>query len=121
MRPSLKHNIPSLKKKRQFLRNNATPAERELWKYLKGENLEGRKFRRQYSIGYYILDFYCFSEKLIVELDGECHFTDSGYLSDLKRDAVLTAAGYKILRFENKWVFQNIDAVLEEIKRNFKS
>ena len=58
---------------RSFLRNHSTPAEAVLWTYLKSASIDGRKFRRQHSIGEYIADFYCPSEKLIVELDGEPH------------------------------------------------
>ncbi len=62
-------NRKHLKAYRKELRNNATKAECYLWKALKGKNLDGKKFRRQHSIGNYIADFYCASEKLIVELD----------------------------------------------------
>jgi very-short-patch-repair endonuclease len=63
----------SLKSFRSTLRNNTTSAEAELWLMLKSKKLEGRKFRRQYSIGSYIVDFCCPSEKLIIELDGNPH------------------------------------------------
>ena len=72
------HNKIELKGKRKFLRNNSASAEAMLWLLLKGKQLEGRKFRRQHSVGNYVLDFYCPSEKLAVELDGEPHFTDEG-------------------------------------------
>ncbi|WP_255518216.1 endonuclease domain-containing protein [Fulvivirga sp. M361] len=64
------YNKPELKKFRKELRNNGTSAEATLWTMLKNKQLEGRKFRRQYSVGYYILDFYCTSERLAIELDG---------------------------------------------------
>ncbi|MBA7525273.1 hypothetical protein ES705_17424 [subsurface metagenome] len=67
------HNIKYLKSTRKYLRKNATLAEKELCTYLKRKKLNGRKFRRQHSIGYYIVDFYCSSEKLIIELDGKIH------------------------------------------------
>jgi len=69
------NNINYLKDTRKYLRNNLTEAESLLWEVLKGKKLAGRKFRRQHSIGYYIVDFYCPSEKLIIELDGQHHFT----------------------------------------------
>jgi very-short-patch-repair endonuclease len=62
-----------LKSFRSSPRNRSTSAEAALWKILKSKNLDGRKFRRQYSIGSYIVDFYCPSEKLIIELDGDPH------------------------------------------------
>ena len=60
------YNLPYLKEKRKYLRENMTEAELVLWSVLKGKKLEGRKFRRQHSIGHYIADFYCSSEKLII-------------------------------------------------------
>lgn len=63
-------NVPNLKPKRQALRNNPTPTEKLLWSKLKNSQL-GFKFRRQYSVGGYILDFYCPTKKLAIELDGE--------------------------------------------------
>lgn len=67
------NNLSYLKEKRKSLRNNPTLAEIKLWSCLKGKNLEDRKFRRQHSIGNYILDFYCPSENITIELDGEGH------------------------------------------------
>ena len=80
------YNLPYLKEKRKYLRENMTEAELVLWSVLKGKKLEGRKFRRQHSIGHYIADFYCSSEKLIIELDGQHHFTPEGLAKDKKRD-----------------------------------
>ena len=70
------NNKTVLEPRRKKLRRNLTPAEAFLWTVLKNSNLAGRKFRRQHSVGNYILDFYCDSEKLVVELDGEVHRTD---------------------------------------------
>ena len=64
------NNVKVLKPIRQALRNDATAAEKQLWQFLKGSQLSGRKFRRQHSVGYFILDFYCPSEQLAIELDG---------------------------------------------------
>ena len=69
----LLHEIPELKTFRRELRHNLTPAEAALWKMIRGSRLDGRKFRRQHSVGLYILDFYCPAEKLAVELDGQVH------------------------------------------------
>lgn len=113
------NNDPHLKTFRKELRNNLTPAEASLWKQLQKRQLEGRKFRRQHSVGNYILDFYCPSEKLAIELDGEVHndFSQADY--DYERDQFLNAFGIKVLRFENKEVFENNEAVLNEIKDAF--
>lgn len=113
------NNRPELKQFRKELRNNSTSAEVTLWLCLKGKQLGGRKFRRQHSIENYILDFYCPSEKLAVELDGAGHFTAAGYEYDLKRTALLESHGIKVIRFENCEVFEAIEAVLETIKKNF--
>ena len=113
------NNLTYLKDKRKELRKNITPAEATLWNSLKNKQLEGRKFRRQHSINNYILDFYCPSEKLVVELDGDHHFSDQGLENDQLRDAYLKSLGIKVLRFENDVVFWSIEYVLETIKNEF--
>lgn len=115
------HNRKSLKDNRKILRNNATSAEATLWTYLKGKQLCGRKFRRQQSIEDYIVDFYCFEEKLVIELDGAYHYDVGGQAYDEYRDIQLMALGLKILRFENVFIFENTEVVLEEIVQQFKS
>ena len=104
---------------RKELRNNLTPAEAALWKALQRGQLEGRKFRRQHSFGKFILDFYCPSEKLVIELDGRHHFSDVGFEADSERSTFLHSHGIRVLRFENKDVFENLDGVLEEIRNHF--
>ena len=113
------HNKIYLKQRRRDLRNNGTSAEATLWKSLQRSQLEGRKFRRQHSIKNYILDFYCPSEKLAVELDGAYHFTAAGIDADEKRGRELTDLGIKVLRFENDEVFQALESVLDKIKSCF--
>ena len=114
------HSLPYLKTFRTALRNNLTPAEAFLWTHLQKSQLEGRKFRRQHSIGNYIVDFYCPSEQLAVELDGHVHFNATAEEYDAERDAFINQYGIVVLRFENKQVFDNLDGVLNEIKSNFK-
>ena len=113
------NNLDKLRFFRKELRHNLTPAEARLWTYLKNSQLEGRKFRRQHSIGSYILDFYCPTEKLAVELDGEVHNTIQAQEYDEIRDLFLLNYGIKILRFENKYVFSELDGLLIMIKNNF--
>jgi very-short-patch-repair endonuclease len=113
------HNQGDCKNLRKQLRNNLTPAEAELWKHLKNGQLDGRKFRRQHGIGNYILDFYCPQEKLGIELDGRDHFTDNGFEADEKRTAYLNSLNIKIIRFENKEVFDQLQGVLKEIRQSF--
>lgn len=120
-RPSIMqlHNRRELRPRRKSLRNSATSAEAVLWTYLKNRQLDGRKFRRQHSIGPYIADFYCPSERLIIELDGAYHFTSAGRERDRKRDQYLQNKGIKVLRFENRVVFEHPMMLLEEVRRQF--
>ena len=119
MRPNQVNNVDFLTQARRDLRNNATEAEVELWKYLRSSQLENRKFRRQHSVGAFILDFYCPAERLAVELDGAQHDTREGIEDDENRTAYLNEFGIKVLRFKNEVVFNDIDAVLAVIKSNF--
>lgn len=113
------NNLPHLKTFRKNLRNNLTPAEAKFWKVVQNKNFEGRKFRRQHSVGSYILDFYCPSEKLAIELDGEVHFGAAAREYDYERRLFLEHYGIKVLRFENKLVFEDLEWVLGVIKGNF--
>jgi very-short-patch-repair endonuclease len=113
------NNLPYLKTFRKELRNNLTPAEAKLWKAVQNKNFEGRKFRRQHSVGNYILDFYCPSEKLGIELDGEVHLGDAARDYDYERTLFLEYYGIKVLRFENELVFKDLEWVLGVIKSNF--
>jgi very-short-patch-repair endonuclease len=97
------------------LRNGATDAERALWRRLKGRQLEDCKFRRQHPFGDFILDFVCLERRIVVELDGSQHFDASAY--DEARSTFLRAAGFVVLRFWNNEVFDEIDGVLEAIRR----
>lgn len=117
--PDQYHNLRYLKDYRKGLRNQPTPAEAALWRSLKGKQLGGRKFRRQHSVGNYILDFYCTTERLCIELDGAHHFTDEGLTYDQERTTFLNNLNIKVIRFENKEVFENLSLVLETIKKAF--
>lgn len=112
-------NRSYLLQNRRKLRNNLTPAEATLWKSLKNRQMEGRRFRRQFSVGNYILDFYCPEEKLAVELDGHYHFTFFGSMKDDERTEYLNKKGIRVIRFENVEVFENLEYVLEEIRKCF--
>ncbi len=114
------YNQPHLKKVRQSLRNNTTSAEGTLWMYLRNKQLNGRKFRRQFSIGNYVVDFFCTSEKLAIELDGKEHYTVVGQMQDERKEMFLKSEGIKVIRFENREVFENPEAVVVEIRRCFK-
>ena len=114
-------NRKSLKAFRSTLRNKSTSAEPALWNILKSKKLNARKFRRQHSIGNYILDFCCPSEKLIIELDGNPHGEYHKIEKDIKRDRYLEGLGFSVLRFENRLVFQEPEFVKNEIRKAFKN
>ncbi|MCY7331935.1 MAG: DUF559 domain-containing protein, partial [Pseudanabaena sp. CAN_BIN31] len=109
-------NLSSKKEFRRELRNNATPAEVALWKALQGKQLDGFKFRRQHSIGNYILDFFCPSANLAIELDGGQHFSQEGLEYDAIRDEFLRGVGITVVRYANNLIFENLDGVLEDIR-----
>ena len=113
------HNRHALKENRRNLRSNLTPAEIRLWKCLQNKQLDGLKFRRQHSIGSYIVDFYCPEERIAIELDGEVHFNSVNEQYDLQRDEYIKSLGIKVMRFKNSDVFEKIDNVLNEISRCF--
>ena len=115
------HNLTRLKPVRENLRATMTPAEIALWKQLQDSQLQGRKFRRQHSIGNYVVDFYCPVEKLAIELDGSPHDTEQGFQRDAQRGVWLGTVGVRVLRFENRDVLNNMEGVLVEICRHFKS
>jgi len=114
-----KNNFEHLLNFRKKLRYSGTPAEASLWTQLQKRKLEGRKFRRQHSIGKYIIDFYCPEEKLAIELDGADHFWEEGIKRDKDKTDYLNKFGIRVLRFENKWVFEDLEYVLINIKSCF--
>jgi len=113
--PTRVKNTDEMKEYRRELRNNSTVAEKSLWKSLKGRQVEGLLFRRQYSIEHYILDFYCPELKLAIELDGEVHKQQSTYDEERSRH-LLERYGIKVLRFENKCVYEQLRWILAAIK-----
>ena len=94
------------------LRYNMTEAETRLWHALRGRRFENHKFRRQAAIGSYVVDFVCYAQRLIVEVDGSQH-EDSSH--DRKRDAWLKGEGFQVVRIWNNYVLQNLDGVLSMI------
>ena len=122
------HNTFDLQQDRKALRNGGTMYEASIWNLLKNKQLHGVKFRRQFSIGPYILDFYAPELKLCIELDGQGHFTEEGLRHDYFRDKYLRSLGIKVLHFENETVFrlqpavlESIEGVIEELRRKSES
>ena len=109
------HNRKYLKPIRKYLRNNSTSAEATLWNILKIQQVGGYKFRRQHSIGKYIIGFYCPTLQLAIELDGEPHSDLFNIARDIDRDDFLNQHGIKVVRFENRWVFEYPNVIIEEI------
>lgn len=89
-------------------------AEIVLWSRLKGNGLR-YKFRRQYSVEAFVVDFYCTSLKLAIEVDGESHFTDDASLRDEERQRIIEEYGLTFLRFTNSEIYENIDGVVNRI------
>lgn len=112
---TLLFNKASEKQKRRILRKNSTEAEKLVWSRLRKRQLAGVKFRRQYSIGAYVADFYCPEKKLAIEIDGAQHFEEDAMEYDRRREEYMASAGIKTIRFTNKDVFNNMEGVLQKI------
>ena len=119
-RRRLIHNVSGSNERRKELRQTLTAAEALLWINLKGRNLNGKKFRRQHSIGPYIVDFFCPECRLAIELDGASHMTDNGTDADEPRTQFLKRFNVRVIRFENKAVFEDLEGVLADIRRKLK-
>jgi very-short-patch-repair endonuclease len=104
-----------LKQRRQELRLNQTEAEQTLWKHLRNKQLHGMKFFRQYSVGPYIVDFYCPQLKLAIELDGGQHTGDNAREYDAERSAYIQAQGIEVMRFWNHEVLTQTESVLRKV------
>ncbi len=91
-------------------------AEVTLWCHLKSSQLKGCKFRRQHSIGNYVVDFYCPKLKLTIELDGESHYSTGSNENDRIRQEYIEKLGIKVLRFTNFDVYGDLEGVLKKIE-----
>jgi very-short-patch-repair endonuclease len=108
-------NDPAFKHRRRELRRNQTDAEKVLWAHLRSKQFYGMKYFRQYSIGSYILDFYCPNMKLAVELDGGQHNQSDKRERDVARSEYLKAQGVDVMCFWNNEVLLDIQSVLSEL------
>ncbi|WP_020596331.1 endonuclease domain-containing protein [Spirosoma panaciterrae] len=106
---------------RRELRKSPTSSETLLWERLRGSQLEGRKFRRQHSIGAYILDFYCPAERLAIEVDGSIHNTPENIINDQERDRTLAHLRITTLRISNEEIETDVESVLIKIKSYFSN
>jgi very-short-patch-repair endonuclease len=108
-----KRTTPKIFARAKELHRNMSPAEAKLWKHLRAHRMDGVHFRNQHAIGNYIVDFCAPRGKLIIELDGSQHLEQQDY--DEERTKYLEARGYRVLRFWNNDVINNIDAVLQVV------
>jgi very-short-patch-repair endonuclease len=109
------------KELRRKLRNNLTKPEQKLWYYLRNKQLKGVKFRRQCSIGKYIVDFYSFEKKLVIEVDGDSHYEKEANKKEQIRTNFLEQQKIKVIRFTNKEVMKNIEGCIEYLKNILES
>lgn len=117
---TLHFNQPEHKVGRQTNRAAMPKAEVLLWSILKGRKLLGLKFRRQYGIDAYLLDFYCPEVKLAIELDGETHYVEGAQVADSKRQKFIESYEIQVLRFLNGDVYENLEGVWDAIERAAK-
>jgi len=114
------NSLPEMKPFRRKLRKQMTAAEVALWVMIRYRQLNGERFLRQFSIGHFVVDFYCSKYNLAIELDGAGHFTDIGKIFYANRTDYLNSMGVRVLRFENFEVFEYPMRTLDEIKKYLK-
>ena len=102
------------------LRKNQTSQERIMWNLLRNQQFQGLKFRRQYPVGNYIVDFICKEIKLIIEIDGGQHNSEDGIEYDIKRTEDLETKGYKVIRFWNNEIDNNLEGVYQILRDMIK-
>ncbi|MBN1187853.1 MAG: endonuclease domain-containing protein [Bacteroidales bacterium] len=105
---------PDIFESAEWLRLNMTSAEKLVWEKLRKKQL-GVRFKPQHPIGRFIADFYCHRHKLVIEIDGKIHENQKEY--DEGREAEMERLGITIIRFRNEEVFQDLDSVIERIKK----
>ncbi|MBT3948630.1 DUF559 domain-containing protein [Candidatus Parcubacteria bacterium] len=119
----MNETLSTITKRSRKLRSNPTPTELELWKYLRKRQFYGLRFLRQHPIkfsidnkvDYFIVDFYCHDYKIVIELDGEIHKKQKDY--DEMREGLLKEMGFIIIRFKNREILENVEEVLNKIKK----
>jgi len=112
---NFEYNKKGLKTLRRNLRRNQTEAEKELWTHLRRRQVGGYKFIRQYSVGNYIIDFYCADKRLAIEIDGGQHAKNVEQ-KDKMKEMYLGMRNIKVIRFWNIEIFKNIEGVLIKIR-----
>jgi len=113
------HNIKNTQRFRSKLRKNLTEPEKLFWSKVRSNSI-GYKFRRQHSIGLYIVDFYCPPLRLIIEIDGDSHAEDNTLKKDIERTAYLKKLNFYIKRYNNRDIINNIEGVMEDLINTIK-
>ena len=111
-----KGSTPKLYERKCGLRKEPTLAERKLWSYLRGKKLNGVSFRRQHAIGNYVPDFVSIKKKLLIEVDGSQHLEQARFAYDIERSQYFKALGYKVIRFWNNQMMNDIEGVIRAIE-----
>ena len=115
------YNKLTEKEKRRILRKNTTASEKIVWTYLRKKQILNERFLRQFSIEYYVLDFYCPRLRLAIEIDGESHFINQDAIDyDKERQSYIENLGIEFLRFRNEEVFADNDTVINIITQKVK-
>ena len=109
------YNLTNLKDRRRQLRRQQIPSEVKLWMLLRNRQFRGLKFRRQHSIGGYILDFYCPALRLAIEIDGESHLKPGRDIYVERRQRWIERQGITIVRFLSSDVINNFDGTIERL------
>ena len=110
------YNTKAKQTQRKELRDSSTAAEAVLWKSLQRRQMLGKKFRRQFSVGPYIVDFCCPECRVVIELDGAPHSSFLANEYEKRRTRYLEEVGLRVIRFENQAVYKNLEFVLETIR-----
>ena len=117
---SVEHYNPKLKENSRSLRTNMTDAEQALWQRIRRKQIQGVQFYRQKPLFEFVVNFYCPVAKLVIELDGSQHFAEEHQAKDQERDSALARLGLRVLRFDNRQILLETDAVLEVIDKIVK-
>ena len=112
-------NMPTQKENARYLRKNMTPQERKLWGVIRNRQFYGYRFLRQYVIDIYIVDFICREKKLIIEIDGGQHNEPKNLEYDKQRSLYLESKGYRIIRFWNNEIDNNLTGVYQQLQKEF--
>lgn len=110
-----------LKQIARDMRQQPTKAENHLWQYLRNRQINGARFRRQHSIGSFVVDFVCISQRLIIEVDGSIHDLEEQQSYDMQRQSFLEEQGFRVIRFTNDQILQDIQLVIESIANDLKA